>query len=123
MREHRAGPVSRAAVALASDFSVLGVSFWPPLRKLARARLAATLRSEFRRRTYSRSSDADALPSDSTSGVNLAANNCAVSLSVSVKIRYRTHPSVPGHGTSSDGGWLLREAALSVAVQPALRAT
>ena len=68
-------------------------------------------------------SDADALPSDSTSGVNLAANNCAVSLSVSVKIRYRTNPSVPGHGTSSDGGWLLREAALSVAVQPALRAT
>ena len=68
-------------------------------------------------------SDADALPSDSMSGVNLAANNCAVSLSVSVKIRYRTNPSVPGHGTSSDGGWLLREAALSVAVQPALRAT
>ena len=68
-------------------------------------------------------SDADVLRSDSTSGVNAAGNNCAVSLSVSVKIRYRTNPSVPDHGASSDSGWLLREAALSVAVQPALRAT
>ena len=68
-------------------------------------------------------SDADVLRSDSTSGVNAAGNNCAVSLSVSVKIRYRTNPSVPDHGASRDSGWLLREAALSVAVQPALRAT